>query len=297
MSVSFDQLKSMVVFAQVVRHGSFASAARHLNVSRAVVSYHVKRLEQQLAVKLLNRSTRSLSLTDAGEQYYQSCRLILDETEIANQRIENLRDKPQGRLKMTCSVNLGLQAVVPAMIRFRTLYPGIELELLLTDDVVDIVQEGVDLAIRGAPLVDSGLQAAPLAVMKTLLCAAPSYLQKHGRPQTPEELASHQWVYYQNAPKNMQLSRGQKQYSIVMKGAVTTNNSAARTAFVESGEGLGRIPAWDALPKIEQGILEQLLPDYQLNDINLYAVFASGATHTVKVRLVIDYLKDHFSRL
>jgi DNA-binding transcriptional LysR family regulator len=115
MQLSFNQLKSMVVFAQVVRHGSLANAARHIGISRAVVSYHVKRLEKQLAVKLLNRSTRSMSLTDAGKQYYESCKLIAEEAETANQRIENLRDEPVGTLRMTCSVNLGLRTIVPLM--------------------------------------------------------------------------------------------------------------------------------------------------------------------------------------
>ncbi len=296
MSVSFDQLKSMVVFAQVVQHGSLASAARHLGLSRAVVSYHVKRLEKQLVVKLLNRSTRSMSLTDAGKQYYKSCRLIAEEAETANLRIENLRDEPEGKLKITCSVNIGLRVIVPVLTEFRVLYPLIEIDLILSDDVVDIVQEGIDIAIRGAPLEDSDLKATLLAEMQTHICASPAYLKKHGRPKTAEDLAEHRWVYYHKLPKHIVVNKGQRQYSVQIQGPVSTNNAAARTAFVEAGEGLGRIPEYDARPGINDGRLEILLPEYTLPSINFYSVFSSGATSSMKVSLLVEFLKKRFKK-
>jgi len=162
MNLSFEQLKSMVVFAQVVEQGNLTAAAKHIGLSRAVVSYHIKKLESQLGVKLLNRSTRSIALTEAGSEYYQSCRIIADQATTANQQIENLKNEPEGLLKITCPVNVGLQMVVPALNEFRRLYPKIELDVMLTDEVVNIIQEGIDLAIRGAPLPDSGLQASKL---------------------------------------------------------------------------------------------------------------------------------------
>ena len=297
MELSFEQLKSMVVFAQIVEQGSLSAAAKHINLSRTVVSYHLKKLESQLGVKLLNRSTRSISLTEAGTQYYQYCRTIAEQADKAHQQIENLKNEPEGLLKVTCPVNVGLQMVVPALNDFRQLYPKIELDVILTDEIVNIMQEGIDLAIRGAPLPDSGLQASKLSTLPTCLCASPSYLQKNGRPSSPEELEQHDWVIYKLTSGAIELYKGSRSYSINVKGSITTNNAAARTAFIEGGHGLGRIPVYDARPKIKAGLLETVMDNYQLSNIDIYGVFPPGSASSKKLRLLIDYLKNHFTPL
>lgn len=296
MDISFEQLKSMVIFAQVVEQGSLSAAAKHIGLSRSVVSYHLKKLESQLAVKLLNRSTRSIALTEAGNEYYQHCRVIASQAFAANQGIENLKSEPEGQLKITCPVSLGLQAIVPALNQFTALYPKIELDIILTDEVINITQEGIDLAIRGAVLPDSGLQASKLSTLETCLCAAPAYLQKHGRPRTPTELSQHQWVIYKLASNVLDLSQGKRSFSIKMNGKIKTNNAASRTAFVEAGHGLARIPLYDAAPKIKAGTLERLLSDYKLSDIDVYAVFPHGSSSAKKLRLLIDHLKGYFAQ-
>lgn len=296
MNISFEQLKSMVVFAQIIEQGSLSAAAKQLGLSRGVVSYHLKKLESQLEVKLLNRSTRSLHLTEAGEAYYQRCRVITEQANKANQQMENLKVEPQGLLKITCPVNVGLQTIVPALNEFKKLYPKIQLDVMLTDEVVNIIKEGFDLAIRGAPLVDSGLQASKLATLSTCICGSPEYFAKNGYPQSPEALSQHEWVIYKLTSGVLSLSKGKRTYSIVTKGSITTNNSAARTAFVEGGQGLGRIPIYDAIPKINQGKLQQILPDYSLNDINVYGVYPPGTADTKKLRLLLTFLKDYFQQ-
>lgn len=284
----------MVVFAQVVEQGSLSGAAKHVGLSRAVISYHIKKLESHLGLKLLNRTTRSFTLTEAGQQYYYRCRNIAEQAEAANQQIENLKQEPEGLLKITCPVNVGLQTIVPALNEFKNIYPKIELDVMLTDEVVNIIQEGIDLAIRGAPLADSGLQASKLSTLKTCLCASPDYFRKNGRPGNPTELEQHQWVIYKLTSGVLTLSKGNKSYSIKTKGNISTNNAAARTAFVEGGHGLGRIPLYDALPKINNGSLEQVLADYQLADINIYGVYPPGTTGAKKLRLLLDFLKAYF---
>lgn len=296
MDISFEQLKSMVVFAQVIEQGTLSGAAKHLNLSRAVVSYHVKKLESQLGIKLLNRSTRTISLTEAGREYYQRCRVIAEQAFAANQQIENLKKEPIGLIKLTCPVNVGLQTIVPALNEFRAMYPKIQLDIMLTDEVVNIIKEGIDLAIRGAPLPDSGLQASKLSVLKTCLCASPDYLQKYGVPRHPTDLYQHQWVIYKLTSGALTLSKGTRAYSITMKGDISTNNAAARTAFVEGGHGLGRIPTYDALPKIQAGTLVPVLEDYTLPDIHVYGVFPEGNANSKKVRLLLDFLKGYFQR-
>lgn len=296
MNLYFEQLKSMVVFAQVIEQGNLTAAAKHVGLSRAVVSYHIKKLESQLGVKLLNRTTRSISLTEAGSEYYQSCRIIAERATTANQQIENLKNEPEGLLKLTCPVNVGLQMIVPALNRFRDLYPKIDLDVMLTDEVVNIMQEGIDLAIRGAPLPDSGLQASKLSTLPMCLCGSPEYFKKHGRPTTPAELERYAWVIYKLTSDTVKLNKGSRSYSVKVKGNIRTNNAAARTAFIEGGHGLGRIPVYDAWPKIKAGTLEQVLDDYQLSNIDIYGVFPPGSTSSKKLRLLIDYLKDYFIR-
>lgn len=297
MNIHFEQLKSMVVFAQVVEQGSLTGAAKHIGLSRAVVSYHIKKLETQLGVKLLNRSTRSIALTEAGAQYYESCRVIAERATSANQQIENLKNEPEGLLKITCPVNVGLQMVVPVLNDFRSLYPKIELDVMLSDEVVNIMQEGIDLAIRGAPLPDSGLQASKLSTLSTCLVGSPAYFTKRGKPVVPADLQQHDWVIYKMTSGVIELRKGSLSYSVAVKGGISTNNAAARTAFIEGGHGLGRIPVYDAWPKIQNGTLESVLDDYELKDIDIYGVFPPGSASAKKLRLLLDYLKDSFIKI
>ena len=294
MDISFEQLKSMVVFAQVIDQGSLSAAAKQLGLSRAVVSYHLKKLETQLDVKLLNRSTRAINLTEAGQAYYERCREISEQASAANQQIENFKSEPTGLLKITCPVNVGLQIVVPALNEFKKIYPKIALDVMLTDEVVNIMKDGIDLAIRGAPLPDSGLQASKLATLKTCLCASPEYLYQYGRPSTPADLAMHQWVIYKLTSGVITLTKGSRAFNVSTNGSISTNNATARTAFVEAGHGLARIPVYDAKPKIKAGTLETILDDYSLSDINVYGVFPPGTTNSKKLRLLLNFLKENF---
>ncbi|GAA66714.1 MULTISPECIES: LysR family transcriptional regulator [unclassified Pseudoalteromonas] len=294
MKVSFEQLKSMVVFAQIVEQGSLTAAAKQLGLTRAVASYHLKKLETQLEVTLLNRSTRTMALTEAGIAYYERCRIITEQANAANQQIENIKSEPQGLLKISCPVNVGMQLIVPAINTFKRQYPKIKIDLQLTDDVVDIIKNGFDFAIRGVALSDSNLQATKLTTMSTCICGAPDYFTHFGKPKTPLELADHQWVVYQLGSKTLTLSKDGKKHDITMQGALSTNNAAARTAFVEAGHGIGRIPLYDAWPKVQAGLLEIILDDYKSKDIELYGVFPPGAAGSKKLRLFIDYLKAYF---
>ena len=297
MELSFEQLKSMVVFAQVIEQGSLSAAAKHIGLSRAVVSYHIKKLETQLGIKLLNRSTRNIALTEAGGQYYNHCKVIVEQALAANQQIENLKSNPMGLIKLACPVSVGLNMIVPALNEFRQLYPNIQLDVSLSDEVVNIIKEGFDVAIRGGALVDSGLQATKLSTLHTCLCASPGYLLKNGTPTSPSQLSSHEWVLYKLTANTLDLTKGNRSYKVKLAGNISTNNAAARTAFVEGGHGLGRIPTYDALPKIKEGTLTQVLTEYQLDDIELYAVFPPGGSDSKKLRLLLDYLKDYFKNI
>ncbi|RTE87596.1 MULTISPECIES: LysR family transcriptional regulator [Gammaproteobacteria] len=296
MNVSLERLKSMVVFAQVIEQGSLSAAATHLGLSRAVVSYHLKKLEDQLDVKLLNRSTRTINLTEAGRAYYERCHAIAEQANAANQQIENTKSEPAGLLRITCPVNVGLQTIVPALNEFKRIYPRISLDIMLTDEVVNIMKEGIDLAVRGAPLPDSGLQASKLATLKTCLCGSPEYFLKYGQPDHPNDLVDHQWVMYKLTSSELNITKGSRSYKVATKGSISTNNAAARTAFVEAGHGLARIPLYDAWPKIQAGTLQTALDDYDFSDINVYGVFPPGTANSKKLRLVLNFLQSYFTK-
>lgn len=191
-----DELRAMAIFATVVRCGSFAAAARELALTRAVVSHHVGALEARLGVPLAYRSTRSFSLTPAGEAFRVHCERLLDEASDGLRGMELLRAEPQGEVRLTCSHHFGNKRILPALLAFRRRYPAIRLHIAMGDANVDLVQQGVDLAVRAGPLLDSTLYARPLVREATLLCASPAYVKRYGMPTTAAALKEHRWVIY-----------------------------------------------------------------------------------------------------
>ncbi len=286
---SIDTVKAMLVYAQVVQHGSFAEAARRMGLTRAVVSYHVKRLETQLDVQLLNRNTRNLSMTPAGERLYERSQRIAHEAQTATDEMTSLSAQPIGRIRMTCSVNWGQKRIVPLMVAFREQYPAIEVELILTDEVVNLVEAGVDIAIRGAPLKDSDLISQKLAIESSALVAAPRLWEGKSQPETPSELSALDWVVYTPAASTFTLQLDGTPYRISMKGPVHTNNALARLSFVLAGQGVAKFPLSTVEPYIKTGELVQLLPTSEMADIDIFAVYPRKSHLT---RLLVDHLKQ-----
>lgn len=283
----------MLVFAEVARLGNFAAAARHLGLTRAAVSHQVKRLEDELGVRLLNRTTRSQSLTDAGQVFLASCEAIAAELDVVNRRMDNIRTEPAATIRLTCSVNLGLQAVVPALSAFHELYPKVEIDLTMTDDIVDIVAEGIDIAIRGGKLADSELMARSLGRSRYRICASPEYLQARGRPQKVEELGGHAWVVYTLGKRTLTLSARGQTHTLTPAGPLRTNNAASRLYFTLRGHGLARLPEYDLSPRLASGELEAVLPDYDCGSLELQAVHHRGATGSRSIELLLDYLQAY----
>lgn len=198
-----DELRAMAIFATVVRCGSFAAAARALGLTRAVVSHHVGALEARLGVPLALRSTRSFSLTPAGEAFRQHCERVLDEASDGIRSMELLRAEPRGEVRITCSHHFGNKRILPALLAFRRRYPAIRLHVAMNDANVDLAQRGIELAVRAGPLADSDLVARLLLREPTMLCAAPSYLRRQRAPASVAELAQHRWVIYPPGQKSV----------------------------------------------------------------------------------------------
>lgn len=285
-----DELRAMAIFAAVVRSGSFAAAARTLGLTRAVVSHHVGALEARLGVPLAQRSTRSFSLTPAGEAFRVHCERLLDEASDGIRSMELLRAEPRGEVRITCSHHFGNKRILPALLAFRRRYPAIRLHVAMNDANVDLVQRGIELAVRAGPLADSDLVARRLLSEPTMLCAAPAYLRRQRAPASVAELAQHRWVIYPPGQKSVTLRAGGQEVQVAVRGDVLTDSAASRLAFVLAGEGIARLPAYDAAALLASGELLRVLPEVETAPLEIYLVHAQRLGPSA--RLLRDFLLD-----
>lgn len=289
-----DDLKRMVIFSHVVETKSFSAAARRLGIARSAISRHISLLEQSVGVRLLNRTTRSLSLTEAGETYYQSCARIVAEAQEATRRISQLQDEPTGTLRVAGPTGFGSQ-LASLVNTFMQQYAGLSVELLLDDHVVDMVEEGIDVSVRVGWLSDSALIARKLCDSPRLLCASPDYIERNGKPETPAQLAGHEWIIFSllPTPYHWTFSRNGKEHAVHIKGRMKTNSAVALRMFVLGGSGLAALSNFMIADDIRSGRLEQLLPDYDCGSAGVYAVYPDRRYQQARVRLFIDFLESH----
>ncbi len=288
-----DELRAMAVFATVVRCGSFAAAARELGLTRAVVSHHVGALEARLGVPLAQRSTRSFSLTPAGEAFRVHCERLLDEAHDGLRGMELLRAEPRGEVRLTCSHHFGNKRILPALLAFRRRYPAIRLHIAMGDANIDLVQQGVDLAVRAGPLPDSNLYARPLVHEATMLCASPAYVRRFGMPASVEELRQHRWVVYPPSQRSLQVRDAGRPVDVPVHGDVVTDSAVSRLAFVLAGEGIARLPAYDAAAPLAAGELVRVLPEVATAPLDIFLVHSRRIGPSA--RLLRDFLLDTVS--
>jgi DNA-binding transcriptional LysR family regulator len=285
-----DELRAMAIFATVVRSGSFAAGARELGLTRAVVSHHIRALETRLGVPLAQRSTRSFSLTPAGEAFRVHCERLLDEAVDGVRGMELLRAEPRGEVRITCSHHFGNRLILPALVAFRRRYPAIRLHVSMNDANVDLTQHGIELAVRAGPLADSSLIARRLLRTPTLLCASPAYLRRHKAPGTVEELQQHRWVIYPPNRRTLALRAEGEDMQIALQGDVMTDSAASRLAFVLAGEGIARLPAYDAAAPLAAGELVRLLPEVETAPLEIHLVHSQRVGPSAM--LLRDFLLD-----
>lgn len=293
----FESLPAMAVFVNVVESGSFSGAARTLNLSKSAVSKTVSRLEESLGTRLLNRTTRKLSLTEAGRAYYEGCRRMLNEAEAASQAVYRLNDAPRGTLRVNLPMSFGILQVAPLLPAFLERYPEINLDAAFEDRVVDLVEEGYDLAIRIGVLADSSLIARRLAPNRRILCAAPAYLERCGAPQSPESLAAHSCLLYsyQASGDTWQLNGPEGERSVRVNGRVRLNNGEAIRCAAVAGLGIAYLPTFIAGADLQAGRLVAVLPEWIDGGLGaVHAVYPAGRHLSPKVRVFIDYLASCF---
>lgn len=285
-----DELRAMAIFATVVRSGSFAAGARALGLTRAVVSHHIRALEAKLGVPLAQRSTRSFSLTPAGEAFRVHCERLLDEAHDGIRGMELLRAEPRGEVRITCSHHFGNKRIIPALLEFRRRYPAIRLHVAMNDANLDLVRKGMELAVRAGPLADSSLVARRLTREPTMLCASPLYLRRVRAPSSLADLTQHRWVVYPPGQRTIAARAGGQEVQIAVQGDVVTDSAAARLAFVLAGEGIARLPAYDAAALLASGELIRVLPEVETPPLEIFLV------HSQRVgpgaRLLRDFLLE-----
>lgn len=288
-----DVLNCMRVFAAVVETESFTAAGARLDLSKAVVSKYVGHLEDHLGTRLLNRTTRRLSLTESGSAYYERCLQILADVEEAEQAAGQLTAMPRGTLRATMPVSFGRIRIAPLLNDYMQRYPDVKLDITLSDRRVDLVEDGYDLAIRVGYVPESGLIARKLTTERVVLCAAPSYLQRCGTPRTPEALREHACLIYSYASTGdewvLEGSDG-KRHAVRIAGPMRVNNGEMLRAAALDGAGIIREPHFIVGDDLHAGRLVALLPDFPPPEIGVYALYPSRKHLSAKVRTFVDYL-------
>jgi DNA-binding transcriptional LysR family regulator len=280
-------------FVYVAEAESFTLAANKLAISTAQVSRQVTALEQRLNVKLLYRTTRKVSLTQEGSVFYQHCRAVLDGLEQAETAITSLQATPQGKIKLTASVTYGEQQILPLVNNFVSKHPDIEIIAQLSNQKVDLVDEGYDLAIRLGKLNDSTLMAKKLAKRTNFVCTAPSYLEKHGTPYTLSELNQHNCLL--GTRDYWRFNEGKKDKNIRVSGSVRVNSGYGLVDAALKGLGIVQLPDYYVNEYIKQGRLITLLDHYREPDEGIWAVYPHNRQLSAKIRLLVDYLVEQLS--
>lgn len=295
-----DPLEGMTVFAAVVDAGSFTAAARQLRVSKASVSMQIQKLEDRLGVRLLNRTTRRLSLTDEGRAFHEHCRRILDEARDAVDALDIHDSTPRGVLRINAPMSFGTMHLGPAVADFMALYPEIEIDLELNDRQVNIVDDGFDMAIRIAQLPDSSLIARRIAPCRRVVVASPAYWDRMGRPAHPAELKHHQALVYDYLaepdtwpfidPASQQKSR----IDVSVSGRMRANNGEVLLEAARKGLGVVFTPTFFCCDDVHGGALEIVLSEYDDDLISIYAVYPHRRHLSPRVRAFVDFLADRF---
>jgi DNA-binding transcriptional LysR family regulator len=293
-----DHLQAMRVFAQVVDSKSFSAAGGKLGMSKSLVSRHVSALEKSLSVKLLNRSTRKLSVTDAGALLYEHCARIVQEVELAEQRLTHAQSEPAGVVKITSVTAFGVRHVVPALAEMRLRYPKIQVQLSCNNRTLDPPDEGFDLGIRIARKLPPHLVARKLAANRAVLCAAPSYLERHGTPLRVADLEKHECVVLPViAPKGVwTLRRSERTSPVQVASSLETDEMEAVHVAVAAGLGIGIVPLYMASDGLKRGTLRAVLSEYEVGDAEsgIYLVYPPNPTLPSRVRATIDFLVQRF---
>lgn len=285
-------LNDMLLFAQVVEAGSFTAAARELSMPKSTLSRRISKLETQLDCRLLQRTTRSLRLTDVGSDFYTHCKRMVEEAKQAEHAVNLSQETPRGQLRVTVPLDLQTNLLGALAAEYLQRFPEVRLELDLSNRFVDLVEEGFDLALRAGRLEDSSLIAKRLGETRLLACAAPSYLEQHGAPETPKQLSEHDCLVYPGPDGRalLQFSGPNNLTQIQLEGKLIANSMGTLQDAAIAGLGIAVLPLTLCRNAIDQGQLLPILEDWKLPVDGIYAVYPSPRHLTPKLRSFIDFI-------
>jgi DNA-binding transcriptional LysR family regulator len=293
-----DRFQALRVFTQVVESGSFSGAAARLGLSATATSRHVADLETHLQIRLLNRTTRRVSLTESGRGFYERCVQVLADLNEAEQEAARGAIVPRGTIKLTTSVNFGVRNVAPAIAAFVAAHPEVRFDVSLSDRVVDLVEEGFDLAIRIGAAGSESLVARKLGETRLVPCAAPAYLAARGAPRTPEDLQQHNcFTYEYGSPRDLWRFRDAegRERNVRVKGSLHSNNGDLLAEAAARGAGIVFEPAFIVGPELRAGRLVPLLQEFATEPVPIFAVYPSRKHLSAKVRRFVDFLVERFA--
>ena len=291
-----DRLSTMETFVRVVEAGSFVAAAQRLELSAAMVSRHVQDLEQRLGTRLLNRTTRRISLTEAGAAYFERSRQLLRDLEEMDLSVAHEVQQPRGVLRVNAPVVFGTRHLSRFLAEYGARYPDVAIDLTLTDRFIDLVEEGADVAVRIGALQDSTLVARRLCPARLVLCAAPAYLQQHGTPKSLEDLGRHSCLGYTYTRGGIEweFPEASAPAIVPLRGNLRANHGEVLFQAAIDGMGIVLLPTFIVGEALREGLLRQVLPRATLAELNAYAVFPSRKFLSAKVRTFVDFLAEKF---
>lgn len=290
-----DLLSGMVIYAAVVEMGSFTSGAERLGMSKSSVSKAITRLEDRLGVRLFNRTTRKLAITEAGQEFYNRCQRILADVEDAELTLSSHQVSPKGVLRITAPLSFGVRHLSATLPDFMARYPDVQVELSLTDRTVDLLDEGFDLAVRIGQLADSSLIARRISPCRVALVASPAYLAARGTPETPAELTAHDCLIYTytQQPRDWSFVGEAETTQVKVSGPLAANNGDALHQAALAGLGIARVPTFICWQALASGELVELLPGTSPSS-SAYAVYPHNRHVSAKVRAFVDFLVERF---
>jgi len=292
-----EAVSDIYLFGLIVKLGTMAAAAQELGVTPPVVSRRLAALEERLGVRLLNRTTRRISVTPEGEVYLTDGKKIIEQVLELEERLGSGRHLPQGTLRIGATLGFGRQHIAPLLSQFIQAFSEVEVQLHLTDKAINLVDQGFDLVIRFGEAADSRLSARLLANNRRLLCAAPAYIAEYGMPLYPRELSNHQCIFIREGDETFgtwHFRKGGDSETIKVRSRLSTNDGSTAIAWALEGRGVLLRSQWDIAEHVKAGLLIPVLPDWSLPSADIYAVFQTTNRMPAKVRAIVDFLVSAF---
>ena len=294
-----DSVSDLSFFVQLVKHGSLSALARELGVTPPAISARLARLERRFGVRLLNRTTRRLSVTQEGELYLSNGARLLTELEELDRSVSSSRATPQGLLRVNSTFGFGRRHIAPAIAAFARRFPAVEVQLTLTDRAMNLREQAYDLGIMFGEPADSRMVARRIAPNRRYLCASPEYLARAGIPATPRDLQHHQCIVLRESDSaygTWHLNRGRKQETVKVRGPLSSNDGETAVIWALDGHGVLMRSEWDVRAHLKSGALRMVLPEWSLPSADVYAVYGERTTLSAKVSAFSDFLVEWFAR-